>query len=504
MNFIPKKNLELILLYYLYENLIMKKLNNMIITFFLILLTFSSFSKNKSIRLKFDIGNKIALKYKKLFYDVAKFWINQKTIYKAQATITNLQINLILKQKTTEYILEADLKTKDGKIIKQTHITFSNLSDYFDALDTIFYKNFFKDKLVKKNKKFKVIPSTFDIAFLVDSTGSMKEEIAFIKEYFTEIFSNIFKNLKTYKLRFALLDYKTTIAPYRAHLENFTPKLKKFKSRLNEISTMGQGKNDLNYALKYLLNYGDFISDNRIVFIIADSGPVNKKEFILLANKARKMKVKIVLLAADGMTLNDKTFLKNTLTRFSGNFYTLNYYFTFLLKDMSLKKFIYHNYYLWELYNKKEIDLTLGRKITQINKIENFLKNEGYQINTLKNLYINIAELFNHLTSTYRKKLPIAQFKSKNYLLNVEIQDNDLYHYLKKKIDKKLVIGGQFFPYFDKISIIPYTFHINNNYIPNFLIQDIIKIDKNSYFYFNNGIFEPSIWYIKATFKGFK
>lgn len=470
----------------------------------LLLLFPGLFAGAVGLNVQLSLSRSINKKYHQTVKNAVLYWVRAKTVYSVNKN-AGLTLYVNLKQKLSKYILEASLR-RGNTIINEGHFNFYKMVDFFDALDHVFYNRIFKCRLVKYKRRYMVRPRAIDIGFVIDSTGSMAEEIEFFRHNSRNIFSNIFWNLKTYYIRMAFLDYKNTSGPYRINFINFSSKTESIMQRLDVINPVGKGiKSDINYALLYMLTYGDFIASRRIIFVITDSGPVSKKKFVAIMKKAARMKVRVYILAGDGISHSAANFYRKICRRFRGKFFHLTYLLTYILRNYTLRRFQYRYRYIWEIEGKKKTDITLGRKILNIRRLYSFLEREGFPLAYLKKTYINLGRIFSQITSRYRRKIPIGVFRSHGNTILFGVQDRQTYRILKRLKKRNIILSGHFFPYFNKVSIFPYTVFVKTaRKVPYPLLQDINSIIKNPFFYFDKGLFEPSLWYIRGRFLGFK
>jgi hypothetical protein len=117
---------------------------------------------------------------------------------------------------------------------------------------------------------------------------------------------------------------------------------------------------------------------------------------------------------------------------------------------------------------------------------------------------IDFTRIIEKILAPDRKSLPVGIFESDGKTLHIGVQDKRLYRTLKSLKNKTLIIGGQFFPYSGSVSIVPHTLTLSDTIPPGPLFQPIEKIIEKPLFYFNKGLFEPSLWFIRAVFKGFE
>ena len=114
-----------------------------------------------------------------------------------------------------------------------------------------------------------------DVAFLIDTTGSMGEEIDRIKETVSSIATRISLDDARPHLRLALVDYRDIGDEYVTHSVNFTHEVEAFQRAINRLQAGGGGDmpESMNKALFEAMRRLDWRKERatRLVFIIADA-----------------------------------------------------------------------------------------------------------------------------------------------------------------------------------------------------------------------------------------
>ena len=446
----------------------------------------------------------ISKENQKIVEDILRYWIQAKTVYTIQKKADEKLI-VNIRQTLNSYLLEVSLEDSKKNVTAQTSLPFYHLSEIFDALNEAFYNTILKGKILDLKRSYTVNPGLLDMAFIFDTTGSMKEEFQNFREEWKNIFSVLVWNHKTERIRFSFVDYKSIKAPYRAQKTDFSESTADLEKRLFEIQTVGKGeKSDSVFALTYALTYLNWTAEKRIILLVTDSFPEDKTSFLKAVEKARARGVRLFIIGCEGVREKEADFYKKAASSTGGNFLFLNYSLLYLLKDRSLKSFSFEYPALYETGKVKK-DLTLGRKIDSVSQAQEFLKKNDYDILELKKMKMNWEEVIQKLTLADRKSIPIAYFESDDkQIFQIGIQDKETYHFLNAHKNERLIVGGHFFPYFDSVSLFPYTVFIKAEEPPRPIFLSIEKILQNPFFYFNHGIFRPPFWYVKLRFKGFQ
>ena len=114
-----------------------------------------------------------------------------------------------------------------------------------------------------------------DVAFIVDATGSMGEEIGRIKTTITDIAGQVAESGYTPDLRFALVSYRDRGDEFVTHAVNFTDDVQAFQGVVNGLEAGGGG--DFPEALNEALHEGmrrlDWRQEAtlRLAFVVADA-----------------------------------------------------------------------------------------------------------------------------------------------------------------------------------------------------------------------------------------
>lgn len=162
-----------------------------------------------------------------------------------------------------------------------------------------------------------------DIAFIVDATGSMGDEIKFLKQDLQDIVSKVGASCPDVALRLAALFYRDEGDEYVTRSKNFTSDVKAVSTFIGEQRALGGG--DYPEAVHMALEAGlqnlswDESARSRIAFLILDA-PAHHNDKVIsslhasIENYARNG-IKIIPVAASGVDKN---------TEFMSRFFALS------------------------------------------------------------------------------------------------------------------------------------------------------------------------------------
>ena len=167
-----------------------------------------------------------------------------------------------------------------------------------------------------------------DIAFIVDATGSMGDEIDFLKSDLLDIFKKV-KNLQAgTDIRVAALFYRDEGDAYVTKSKNFTSDISKISSYVDEQSASGGG--DYPEAVHTALEKGlqdlswDEGARSKIVFMLLDA-PAHHNDNVIKSLQSSieayaKAGIKIIPVAASGVDKNTEFMLRFFAVSTSGTY----------------------------------------------------------------------------------------------------------------------------------------------------------------------------------------
>lgn len=151
-----------------------------------------------------------------------------------------------------------------------------------------------------------VLPSELDVAFVVDATGSMMDEINYLKAEIQGIVDTVRSAYPDVSARFALVVYRDEGDAYVVRSFDFTSDLETFRQQLGAQSADGGG--DYPEAMERGLGAIHPLSwrtgnTARLTFLVADAPThsQNHPAFLREANRARLSGIKVYPVAASGV-----------------------------------------------------------------------------------------------------------------------------------------------------------------------------------------------------------
>ncbi|HEX5751817.1 MAG TPA: VWA domain-containing protein [Archangium sp.] len=151
-----------------------------------------------------------------------------------------------------------------------------------------------------------VLPTELDVAFVVDATGSMGDEISYLKAEIQNIVDSVRGAYPDVSARFALVMYRDDGDAYVVRPFDFTADVAVFRQRLSEQWAEGGG--DYPEAMERGLGAIHQLSwrtgnTARLTFLVADAPThvQNYQAFLREANRARLSGIKVYPVAASGV-----------------------------------------------------------------------------------------------------------------------------------------------------------------------------------------------------------
>ncbi len=181
---------------------------------------------------------------------------------------------------------------------------------YNQSKKTINFKRQGKRKLTVKMKLSRVVKKRIplDILFVMDTTGSMGEEISRLKATIEIMNLNLASLKSRPKLRFGMVLYKDKDEEYETQVIPLTASLGKFKEALDEVEASGggDGPEDLQGALRDTIKKVKWNKDGlRLVFMITDASAHldygQKYTYAKAAIDAKKMGIKLFSIGTGGL-----------------------------------------------------------------------------------------------------------------------------------------------------------------------------------------------------------
>lgn len=246
----------------------------------------------------------------------------------------------------TEIIIKTGSKTLNkGKSLPDGTFQF-NPSMYSNSTDTytafISPENMNRKKLtIDRNGSRELViqfdsertitePIPVDIVFVMDTTGSMGEEIDRLKLTIELIHLNLSNLPNDVELRFGMVLYKDREDVYLTEQIPLTTDLEQFQEDLSKVTAEGGGDfpEDLQYALEETILKMDWNMEPNAIklsFIITDAPPHldyldQKYRYTNAVQDARKMGIKIHSIGTGGLTVEGEYILRQ-IAQFTGGRY---------------------------------------------------------------------------------------------------------------------------------------------------------------------------------------
>ena len=150
-------------------------------------------------------------------------------------------------------------------------------------------------------------PTALDLAFVVDATGSMTDEIMFLQAEIAGIVDDVAQDFANTDVRYALVMYRDHGDAYVTRNYDFTADLGEFSQSLDEQSADGGGDYEeaMDVALEEMHGL-QWRSGNvaRLAFLVADAPPhgVDGDTLLSHADQARRRGIKVYPVAASGVS----------------------------------------------------------------------------------------------------------------------------------------------------------------------------------------------------------
>ena len=180
----------------------------------------------------------------------------------------------------------------------QTTITLNGKSQSIDLSSK-------KEFVIAFNRE-ETLPKTLDLMFVLDTTGSMGDEMRYLSKEFDAIIANIEEKHPTVDIRFGLTLYKDKGDDYVVKNFPFTSNKNKMQKQLSAQSASGGGDypEAMEEGVQKALDASWQAKDGvRMMFLVADAPPHDKniKTIVPIIEKARKEGIHIYPIGASGV-----------------------------------------------------------------------------------------------------------------------------------------------------------------------------------------------------------
>ena len=172
-----------------------------------------------------------------------------------------------------------------------------------------------------------------DVLFLLDSTGSMSDEIDKIKETLLSIARQVSDLPSNPELRFGLVSYRDREDLYVTRLYDFDSNVRRFSHTIRRVTADGGGDypESLNEALHAAVNQPGWRSDRgvRLIFLLADAPPHldydQDHDYAKEMVQARRRGIKIFAVASSGLDAQGEYVMRQIAQQTMGRFIFILY-----------------------------------------------------------------------------------------------------------------------------------------------------------------------------------
>ncbi|MCA9912385.1 MAG: VWA domain-containing protein, partial [Anaerolineae bacterium] len=172
-----------------------------------------------------------------------------------------------------------------------------------------------------------------DVMFLIDSTGSMADEILQLQENILAISTQIDALPGNVDVRYGLVTYRDRTDEYVTRVYDFTDDVRQFQANLNTVEAGGGGDypESLNQGLEESLNVVSWRGSDtvKLVFLVADAPPqLNYRDdvnYTISMHEALERGIKIHPIASSGLQPEGEYILRQIGQYTMGHFIFLTY-----------------------------------------------------------------------------------------------------------------------------------------------------------------------------------
>ena len=171
-----------------------------------------------------------------------------------------------------------------------------------------------------------------DVLFLLDSTGSMDDEIQQIKATLQSIAKRVSNLPANPDLRFGMVSYRDRDDTYITRLHDFDGNVERFQRTIRGVEASGGGDypESLNQAIHEAVNDASWRENSiRLTFLIADAPPhldyQQDEDYAAEMVRAREKGIKIFSVASSGLDEQGEYIFRQIAQQTMGNFLFILY-----------------------------------------------------------------------------------------------------------------------------------------------------------------------------------
>ncbi|MBL7075551.1 VWA domain-containing protein [candidate division KSB1 bacterium] len=243
------------------------------------------------------------------------------------------------------------LEVKSGSIIHAEKVFGSKIEGIFDMVDQLTTR-LIADLMGVEITEAGTSPQSphIDVVFILDSTGSMGDEISAVKERIRTMVDDIRQGIPPPVVRYGMVDYKDRGDPYIVKKFRLTEDVQAFINHLNGIAASGGGDDpeSVNEALHEAIWSMDWDlrpGVSKIAFLIGDAPPHmdyrDDYDYRKEMEEANKRHISIHTIACSGISQEGVDVYKYVSGKTNGNFAFLTYREVYLT-DAGKEKPVYY------------------------------------------------------------------------------------------------------------------------------------------------------------------
>ncbi len=434
-----------------------------------------------------------------------------------------------------------------GKIVKGFGDTAASKTMIFNSIDRVSSKiaNYLTGKTPIPTKKN---APKIDVCFLIDSTGSMDDEIDVVKNKIRQIMAQVSNGSPKPYVRYSIVDYKDEGDEYITRRMDFTSDISKIQNYLSSIDASGGGdfEESLLEGLHVSINKLRWDTANqtgKMIFLIADAPYQQRKNLNLnnLLTQASSKKIGIYPVACSGIDQHGVTVFKQISQQTNGKFAFLTYKQQYVTHSGKKKDIIVRGDTVYESekslakseWDDEDIDAHAVKRASSKDsegkyKAEDHIsdaetdksgrrrgsiRKSGKLENNLDSILLkNIKEKGKQLGVKYKSNKKINQsviLENQGISLKIRINNPDILKAFIKAHKNNQSLWVALAVLADKKS--PHGFLIQEDSIlmfPNKTVPDLAKttfsaISKQPLYYEKHGIMTPNRWFIQVKVKKF-
>ncbi|MDA3886948.1 MAG: VWA domain-containing protein [Candidatus Delongbacteria bacterium] len=224
------------------------------------------------------------------------------------------------------------LDVETGDVISTQSVKGKGNDNIFDSADQLSGK-IYSDLLGASN-----VPGSgpeLEVAFIIDTTGSMGDEINVVKEKIIMMIDEILQGVPQPVVKFAVVDYKDRSDPYVTKIYDFKSNIKEIKNDINRLSASGGGDfpESVKEALYMGVNKLKWSKDNtkvgKLCFLIGDAEPhLNYKQDYKqkdIIKNAKSFSLSISSISCSGNSNKGVEYFQDIANQTNGTFSYLTY-----------------------------------------------------------------------------------------------------------------------------------------------------------------------------------